>query len=91
MLPERRQVDFNSEDGVTPGAATAADAKPSEHLTIPADLLLLGTEMGLDVWAAKYDCGRLWNGVPLGDLDGMVDELPMQFNEASAPLGSRPP
>lgn len=80
-VPDNEE-DERDEDAETPAQETA-DKQPSEHLTIQANLLMLGAEMGLNVWAAKNDRGRLWNGVPLGDLAGMVDELPTQFNEAT--------
>ncbi len=80
-VPDNEEDD-NGKDAETPTGKTA-DQHPTEHLTIQANLLMLGAEMGLNVWAAKNDRSRLWNGVPLSDLAGMVDELPTQFNEAT--------
>ena len=39
--------------------------------------------MGLDVWVAKNDRTKKWNGQVLGMLPQMVSELPTQFNEAT--------
>ena len=39
--------------------------------------------MGLDVWVARNDRSRKWNGQELGQLPRMVQELPTQFNEAT--------
>ena len=39
--------------------------------------------MGLDVWVARNDRGRRWNGTALGSLQRMLDQLPTQFNEAT--------
>jgi hypothetical protein len=46
-------------------------------------LLRLGIDMGLDVWVAKNDRTKMWNGQMLGSLPRMVSELPTQFNEAT--------
>jgi hypothetical protein len=39
--------------------------------------------MGLNLWVAKNDRSRTWNGEALGSIQGMVNELPTQFNEAT--------
>ena len=39
--------------------------------------------MGFEVWVARNDRGRACNGVTLGSMPGMVEELPTQFNEAT--------
>jgi len=46
-------------------------------------LLQLGIDMGLDIWVAKNDRTKTWNGQVLGTLPRMVSELPTQFNEAT--------
>ena len=69
----------------------AAQYALSEHLTrsvtqhteIQFYLLRLGIDMGLEVWVAKDDRTKLWNGHMLGTLPRMVSELPTQFNEAT--------
>lgn len=71
--------------------ATTAVAEPAEigvqartsHTEIQYHLLRLGGEMGLNVWVAKNDRSRVHNGVTLGTMLNMVDELPTQFNEAT--------
>ncbi len=55
----------------------------SRHTEIQYQLLKLGAEMGFDVWVARNDRGRVWNGQVLGDMSRLVDELPTQFNEAT--------
>ena len=55
----------------------------SLHTEIQYQLLKLGAEMGLDVWVARNDRGRVWNGQVLGDMSRVADELPTQFNEAT--------
>lgn len=55
----------------------------TRHTEIQCQLLNLGRDMGLDVWVARNDRSRRWNGCALGDMKGIVDELPTQFNEAT--------
>jgi hypothetical protein len=39
--------------------------------------------MGLDVWVARNDRSRIYEGKRLGELPRMLNELPTQFNEAT--------
>src|SRR5205823_11619467 len=55
----------------------------TQHTEIQFSLLCLGIDMGLDVWVAKNDRSRTWNGQILGTLPRMVSELPTQFNDAT--------
>ncbi len=55
----------------------------TQHTEIQYALLCLGADMGLDVWVAKNDRTKKWNGQVLGMLPRMVSELPTQFNEAT--------
>jgi hypothetical protein len=59
-----------------------AVAGPS-HTEIQYHLLTLGAEMGFDLWVARNDRSKEWNGVALGNISGVVPELPTQFNEAT--------
>lgn len=43
----------------------------------------LGAELGLDVWVARNDKSRSYNGQVLATMPNMLDELPTQFNEAT--------
>ncbi|HEV3276307.1 MAG TPA: hypothetical protein VG860_05785 [Terriglobia bacterium] len=61
---------------------TEAQAGTS-HTEIQYQLLRLGAEMGLGVWVARNDRSRVYDGVALGEMPGMVDQLPTQFNEAT--------
>ncbi len=58
-------------------------AARTRHTEIQYALLKLGAEMGLKLWVARNDRNRNWSGRVLGDLPGMLDELPTQFNEAT--------
>ena len=39
--------------------------------------------MGFDLWVARNDRSKIWNGNTLGSLPGIVNRLPTQFNEAT--------
>jgi len=75
--PEETPVNKVSEVPESPETAT------TRHTEIQYRLLTLGSELGLDVWVARNDRNRKWNGVTLGSLPKMLDELPTQFNEAT--------
>ncbi len=58
-------------------------ASTTRHTEIQHSLLTLGTDMGFDVWVARNDRSKVWEGEVLGKLQGMVTVLPTQFNEAT--------
>lgn len=64
---------------------TTAEQHSSEpatrHTEIQHELLKLGGELGFEVWVARNDRGRSYNGQTLGALPGILDELPTQFND----------
>ena len=77
-----------------PGADESTRAEPIEardkeaaaatrHTKIQCALLTLGRDMGFDLWVARNDRSKMWNGTTLGAIPGMVDKLPTQFNEAT--------
>jgi hypothetical protein len=61
----------------------AAEPATTRHTEIQYQLLSLGAELGLDVWVARNDRSRKWNGTMLGSLPRVLDRLPTQFNEAT--------
>jgi hypothetical protein len=67
----------------TTGAQEVSESAATRHTEIQYQLLTLGAELGLDVWVARNDRSRKWNGAALGLLPKMLDELPTQFNEAT--------
>lgn len=58
-------------------------APASEHTEIQALLARMGRAMGHDVFIARNDRGRIWQGKSLAELPGVVDKLPTHFNEAT--------
>jgi len=74
------------EESSTPtrlGRSEIVDTATTRHTEIQYELLTLGAELGLDVWVARNDRSRKWNGTTLGSLTRMVEELPTQFNDAT--------
>lgn len=66
-----------------PDIRDATEPSTTRHTEIQYQLLTLGSELGLDVWVARNDRSKKWNGVMLGSLPRMLDRLPTQFNEAT--------
>lgn len=46
-------------------------------------LLKLGSDLGLDVWVAKNDRNKEFNGILFKDIPNLRKELPIQFDEAT--------
>lgn len=80
-VPDSENVESEASAGIIP--AREIEEKRRSHTEIQFHLLTLGAEMGLDVWVARNDRSRTWNGVMLGQVDRIAQELPTQFNEAT--------
>jgi hypothetical protein len=57
--------------------------EPTTHTEIQWQLLKLGCDMGFRVWVARNDKGREFNGNAFADLPNLVEDLPLQFDEAT--------
>jgi hypothetical protein len=55
----------------------------SLHDEIQWLLLKMGNDMGLDVWVARNDRHKIFNGNKYTDLPHLKDKLPIQFDEAT--------
>jgi hypothetical protein len=75
--------DSNRQTAIVPAESDELKASTTRHTEIQHALLTLGRDMGFDLWVARNDRSRVWNKIKLGDLDGMVEVLPTQFNEAT--------
>lgn len=73
-------VPGTEESGVT---ETEVESEATPHTEIQALLLHLGSDMGLDVWVARNDRSKEWNGSKLGQFPRIKSELPLQFDEAT--------
>jgi hypothetical protein len=78
-VPESEDIETIPKPADEPVSA----ATVTQHTEIQYHLLKLGSEMGLNVWVAKNDRSKVWNGETLGSLKGIVAELPTQFNEVT--------
>lgn len=61
-----------------PEPLTASDERT--HSEIQYKLLKLGNDLGLDVWVARNDRGRSWNGHRFQDIERLRTALPEQFD-----------
>jgi hypothetical protein len=61
----------------------AGIAEATNHTEIQYHLLNLGADMGFDIWVARNDRNKDYNGYTFSDMPQLVDELPTQFNEAT--------
>ena len=53
------------------------------HEEIQWMLLKLGSDLGLDVWVARNDRNREYEGKPFQDIPNLRSELPLQFDNAT--------
>jgi hypothetical protein len=77
--PEEKEVIAPTAEGTAAPDRQAA----TKHTEIQFNLLALGAAMGFDLWVARNDRSKVWQQQVLGNLPGMVSELPTQFNEAT--------
>jgi hypothetical protein len=66
-----------------PAEKITSTKEPTEHTEIQSLLLLLGSDMGFDVWVARNDRSREFNGKRFSELQRLKAELPSQFDEAT--------
>ena len=64
--------------------STEYQSEKTTHEEIQWLLLTLGSNMGLDVWAARNDRNKEFNGNPFQDIPHMRNELPRQFDEVTS-------
>lgn len=69
-----------TEESTVPESEVELETTP--HTELQA-LLLRHSDMGFDVWVARNDRGKEWNGLKLGQLPRVKPELPLQFDEAT--------
>lgn len=60
-----------------------SSSEPTDHTEIQWILLKLGNDMGLNVWVARNDRGRNYKGNSFADLPHIINDLPLQFDEAT--------
>ena len=62
---------------------TEISTEITNHTEIQWRLLKLGSEMGLDVWVARNDRNKEYNGNSFNNINRIKTELPRQFDEAT--------
>ena len=82
-------VTVPADDEPTEAAIAAPEAVPepipeaTAHTEIQWRLLKLGSDMGLDVWVARNDRSREYDGQRFSDVPRLRHALPNQFEEAT--------
>ncbi len=64
-----------------PGRDESDVTEPTAHEEIQWLLLKLGSDMGLDVWVARNDRGKVVSSKRISDLPSLLSELPVKFDE----------
>jgi hypothetical protein len=82
-VPVTIAVPDREEEAPSPPAQADQIVSTTRHTEIQYYLLQLGADMGLDLWVARNDRSKVWNGKTLGAMPRMQSELPTQFNEAT--------
>lgn len=75
--------DSSPESAVEESQSAEQLKEPTAHTEMQALLLRLGSDMGFDIWVAKNDRSRTFNGEKLADLPRMKSALPLQFDDAT--------
>lgn len=68
---------------VHPQAVEIEQKEATAHTEIQWLLLKLGNDMGLDVWVAKNDRSKSFNGNSFSSISRLKQNLPLQFDEAT--------
>jgi hypothetical protein len=66
-----------------PPSGDTAQLEVTDHTRIQAELLRLGSEMGFDVWVARNDRSRQFDGKRFQDFPKCRTSLPLQFDDAT--------
>jgi hypothetical protein len=74
--PEEIQLEIPDEQATEAQELSAA----TKHTEIQYNLLSLGADMGNDVWVARNDRSKQWQGKVLGEMPRMVTELPSELS-----------
>jgi hypothetical protein len=82
-VPDSEEQEPTDEAELRQEEEAVAGKEPTAHTEIQWHLLKLGNDMGLDVWVARNDRSRDWNGHRFTDLPRARGDLPLQFDEAT--------
>lgn len=59
------------------------EKEPTDHVEIQYLLLKLGSEMGFNIWVARNDKGKEYKGNKFNEINGIQNDLPLQFDDAT--------
>lgn len=79
-VPEREESTGANSNGM---AAEDAVVATTQHSEIQYLLAELGGQMGFDIWVARNDRGKSYNGKAFSEMPRMLTQLPTLFNEAA--------
>jgi hypothetical protein len=79
----QERVSIPLDDEAVATSVKAIQEETSLHTEVQAMLAHIGAEMGLNIWVARNDRGRVFNGTALGQMPRVINALPTQFNEAT--------
>lgn len=82
MIPDDQDVPEEDEVTATP-VTIESTREPTEHTEIQWLLMKLGSDMGLDVWVARNDRNRDYDGHRFGDLPRIRHDLPRYLDDAT--------
>jgi len=86
VIPDDEERQHEKEDAEPPVPIAGNVTEPREisaHTEVQWLLLKLGNDMGLDVWVAKNDRNKAYNGNNFSSLSRLKANLPLQFDEAT--------
>jgi hypothetical protein len=87
-VPEPEEDEEPKEVAVAPGEPFEKSPKEESPATVTHEeiqwmLLRLGASIGLDVWVARNDRNKQYNGQVFGQMPKMKNELPRQFDDVT--------
>jgi hypothetical protein len=80
---DEEDAEFLPDKVVTASPKVAEQVEGTAHSEIQWSLLKLGGDMGLDVWVAKNDKTKSYNGQLFSSIKRLKGNLPLQFDEAT--------
>lgn len=76
-------VTVPGDEGEEPESEEHEAESPKEHTEIQWHLLKFGSDMGYDLWVARNDRNKSWEGKKFTDLGKLKSSLPLQFDDAT--------
>ena len=84
-VPDSEDLAEAEEGGEPSVVEDATSPDHTAHTEIQGLLLRFGSAMGLDVWVARNDRNRMWDGRTFSERFNLLNELPHNFDTANEP------